>query len=66
MPRRTRELPWWIEGGTQICTICLQRYALETEHRCVNCDVVMCFFCAVREHGREITCGDCCNLAASG
>ena len=59
MPRRARELPWWIDGGSQLCSLCLQRYALETEHLCIGCDVPMCFFCAVAEHGHEITCIDC-------
>ncbi len=66
MPRRLREQPWWMEGGSQICYLCLQRYALETEDRCEGCDVAICFFCAVREHGREISCGDCSELVASG
>ena len=59
MARRSREQPWWIDGGSRICVICLQRYSDETEHRCANCDLAICFFCAVAEHGHEITCGDC-------
>ena len=59
MPRRAREQPWWIEGGSRVCIACLQRYSLEMEHRCANCDLAICFFCAVAEHGHPTTCGDC-------
>lgn len=45
---------WWLEGGTEQCPVCLQRYAYEVEYRCVDCDAPVCPFCvvAVRRTGR--------------
>lgn len=38
---------WWLDGGTEQCERCLQRYAYEIEVRCVACDAPLCPHCAV-------------------
>ncbi len=51
---------WWLEGGELRCPVCLQRYALQVEVRCVECDRGTCPFCAVTvTETREIVCLDC-------
>ncbi|MCF8060901.1 MAG: hypothetical protein K9M82_00155 [Deltaproteobacteria bacterium] len=51
------DLPWWIDGGGEICPFCGQAYAYEMELRCVLCDAPVCPFCASEAY--ECACPDC-------
>lgn len=56
----SERLPWWLTGGEERCRICLQRYAVQVEVRCVDCDRGTCPFCtALVEGSRERWCVDC-------
>jgi hypothetical protein len=59
--------PWWLAGGGERCRICLQRYVLEMELRCVACDLGTCPFCAVVVHEtREVHCAHCVPAGLAG
>lgn len=49
--------PWWLDGDED-CPHCEQRYALEMEVRCVDCDAPICPFCVVRVRAR-VYCPQC-------
>ena len=38
---------WWL-AGDEDCPHCDQRYAVEMEVRCVDCDAPICPFCVMR------------------
>lgn len=46
---------WWVEGGTEVCDVCAQRYAYQLEYRCYDCDSPICPVCVitVRQEGRS-------------
>jgi hypothetical protein len=55
---KENRLPWWLEGGEEICSFCGQPYSYEMEHRCVHCDSPLCPWCCLEEdEGR--TCPQC-------
>lgn len=57
---RTERAPWWVAGGEERCRLCLQRYVVQVEVRCVACDLATCPFCAVIVHEtRDRFCVDC-------
>jgi len=37
--------PWWLEVGTEACSVCDHLYVYETEHRCNECDAPTCSHC---------------------
>lgn len=52
--------PWWLEPGTEVCPACNHTYAIQTEYRCVACDVVICAICVDGKIAAEISCVTCC------
>ena len=46
-PSVVTPLPWWATAGSESCPVCLQRYHLEMEVRCTDCDAPLCPHCAV-------------------
>ena len=55
-PQPHQQAPWWLEGGTEECPHCGQRYHLEVERRCPECDSPSCPHC----HGKhEDHCSAC-------
>jgi hypothetical protein len=51
-----RNLPWWLESGTEICPACSHTYVYETEYRCVACDGPLCPICVEYTTALEIYC----------
>jgi hypothetical protein len=45
MARRQLSQPWWLEPGTEICSVCSHLYLFETEYRCIDCDGPVCSAC---------------------
>lgn len=45
MAKRQFLQPWWLEDGTEICSVCHHLYLYETEYRCVDCDGPVCANC---------------------
>ena len=60
MPRQSDDLPYWLDGGTEICAICHQPYLLENAVRCAACDEGICEHCAQRDpEAAEAFCSTC-------
>ena len=60
MSRAVRRETWWLDGGSEQCERCLNRYAYEVEVRCVACDGALCPLCAVTvRETRESFCPEC-------
>jgi hypothetical protein len=45
MAKRADSRPWWLEDGTEICSVCHHLYLYETEYRCSDCDGGVCAEC---------------------
>lgn len=64
---RTRELPYWLEGGTETCDLCTVVHVLEMQMRCVACDRGCCEQCVVIVRAtREVFCSECHAAGAAG
>lgn len=63
-----RNLPWWLEAGTEICPACGHTYLYETEYRCFTCDGPLCPICVESTTELEIYCPDnkCANAEVEG
>jgi hypothetical protein len=59
-----REPPWWLTGS-ELCPHCEQRYALEMEVRCVDCDAPACPLCVVHVRARRVRVCPPCDSAAA-
>ena len=60
MGKAKTSAPWWLESGTEICSICHQVYIYETEYRCLDCDAGVCPDC-VKVETNSIICIPCAN-----
>jgi len=56
MVKRSFSRPWWLEDGTEICSVCHHLYLYETEYRCSECDGAVCTECVVVA---SVTCLPC-------
>ena len=45
MAKGSHSRPWWLEDGTEICSVCHHLYLYETEYRCSDCDGAVCSEC---------------------
>ena len=45
MSKRRILKPWWLEDGTEICSVCHHLYLYETQYRCADCDAAVCVEC---------------------
>jgi len=45
MAKRSYSKPWWLEDGTESCSVCHHLYLYETEYRCSECDGAVCPGC---------------------
>jgi hypothetical protein len=45
MAKRQISRPWWLESGSEICSVCSHVYLFETEYRCNDCDGPVCSGC---------------------
>ena len=61
MQKSRRELPWWLEAGTEVCPACNHLYLYETEYRCFDCDGPLCPMCVVEKTAVHISCPTCCD-----
>jgi hypothetical protein len=61
MQKSRRELPWWLEVGTEVCPACNHLYLYETEYRCFDCDGPLCPMCVVETTAVHISCPGCCD-----
>jgi len=59
MPKSRRELPWWLEVGTEVCPACNHLYLYETEYRCFDCDGQLCPMCVEETIALHISCPTC-------
>lgn len=65
MQKTPRRAPYWIVGGDQQCSFCLQPYAYPMEVRCTDCDRPACPLCAERSVARTgRLCPECTSAAA--
>ena len=55
----TRNPPYWLGGGTEICEAREQPYVLQAGHRCAACDAAMCEHCIDRAESGEVLCAGC-------
>lgn len=51
-----RNLPWWLESGSEICPACGHAYVYQTEYRCFACDGPLCPLCVEYTSEFEIFC----------
>lgn len=60
--------PYWVEGGSEICSFCHQRYVYELEIRCADCDGPSCPHCTVVERLTTVVhrCPECVDAAEGG
>lgn len=64
---KTRNLPYWLEGGTETCELCTVVHVLEMQMRCVACDRGCCERCVVIVRAtREVFCSECHEAGAAG
>jgi hypothetical protein len=54
-----KPLPYWIDGGTEVCDICSQPYVLQAERRCAACDCALCEHCVAHAEEGESFCEHC-------
>jgi len=65
MGKTTTSAPWWLETGTEVCSICHQLYIYETECRCSDCDGPACANCVTIE-STSIICVPCSSSEEEG
>jgi hypothetical protein len=55
-----KPLPYWLDGGTEICALCEHPHVLQSQFRCAACDRPNCEHCVVvnRDTG-EVLCHEC-------
>ncbi|HEY0139357.1 MAG TPA: hypothetical protein VGF48_00600 [Thermoanaerobaculia bacterium] len=56
--KKSRELPYWLAGGENVCQECDGLVSHAVQAHCVDCDAAVCPFCAVHVKG-EIFCATC-------
>jgi len=59
MAKAQAVMPWWLENGTEICSICHHLYLYETEFRCSDCDGPTCPNCVEIRHAEAVICLPC-------
>jgi hypothetical protein len=58
--RTSPVLPYWLDGGTETCSVCTHVHVYEMTFRCVACDRGICCHCvSVRVTSRESFCAAC-------
>jgi hypothetical protein len=60
MAKTKKQAPWWLERGTETCSVCGQTYAPQMESRCADCDAPLCPCCADPDGEGACRCEDCC------
>jgi len=58
MAKRSYSTPWWLEDGTEICSVCHHLYIYETEYRCSECDGGVCSECVDMTSMSCLLCSD--------
>lgn len=60
MATKTKTRPYWLDGGTERCELCMDPMHLQAERRCAACDRAVCAHCveANPETG-EVLCSEC-------
>ena len=55
-----KPLPYWLDGGAEICALCEHPHVLQSQLRCAACDRPNCEHCVVvnRDTG-EVLCHEC-------
>ena len=54
-----KPLPYWLDGGTETCSLCELPYVLQQEYRCEACDRPVCEHCIVVVATGEVFCHAC-------
>ncbi|HEU4456752.1 MAG TPA: hypothetical protein VFR81_27030 [Longimicrobium sp.] len=62
-----KPIPYWLDGGSELCDLCEQPHALGTGRRCAACDRPVCEHCVTvdRETG-EVLCHECLSEEEAG
>lgn len=53
----SKQLPWWLEEGTESCPFCGNRFHFEALVYCRDCDRPICPACLVEGH--RVRCPEC-------
>jgi hypothetical protein len=57
--RTARQVPWWLDRGTEVCVLCWQPYVFGLARSCVACSQTLCPACAGAVETHIVVCHDC-------